>query len=221
MNKLKSVGRCVYCGQFYDKRGIGKHLDTHLTQQPTAPTAKAFHVRVEAAEMFLELLIDARTTLSNVDGYLRKIWLECCGHLSAFRPQGSYEEIAMTRKVGAFFSTGLVLNYEYDFGSTTVLRVKVGKTFSIPVNKGIELLSRNEPLDIRCDACHQQPATQICTIHVYEGNGFLCDACSETHAEECEDFADYAGLPVVNSPRMGVCGYEGGTIDTGRDGVFS
>jgi len=27
-------------------------------------------------------------------------------------------------------------------------------------------------------------------------------------------------MSVVNSPRMGECGYEGGTIDTARDGHF-
>ena len=34
---------------------------------------------------------------------------------------------------------------------------------------------------------------------------------------ECSDFDDYASMPVVNSPRMGVCGYEGGSIDLERD----
>jgi len=26
----------------------------------------------------------ARATLTDLDGFLRDIWLECCGHLSAF-----------------------------------------------------------------------------------------------------------------------------------------
>ncbi len=36
---------------------------------------------------------------------------------------------------------------------------------------------------------------------------------------ECEDFSEEMRLPVVNSPRMGICGYEGGMIDKERDGV--
>ena len=55
---------------------------------------------------------------------------------------------------------------------------------------------------------------------MYEGTGFFCDDCAEKHTKECEDFADYAEMPVVNSPRMGECAYDGGTIDTERDGVF-
>jgi len=44
----------------------------------------------------------------------------------------------------------------------------------------------------------------IDTEAIYErDNPFLCDA----HAAELED--DWVLLPVVNSPRMGVCGYEG------------
>ncbi len=225
MEKLKSEGRCLYCGQLYDKRSIGKHLDTHLVQEATkatAPNSLAFHVRVEAAEMFLELLVDANTTLSKVDGFLRQIWLECCGHMSAFQYKGSYDEdgIPMSRKIGKVLGTGMVLTYEYDFGSTTTLSIKVGKSFPVGVPNGILLLSRNEPLRIMCDNCHAQPATDICTIHVDEGEGFLCEDCAEKHEEECEDYADYAAMPVVNSPRMGVCAYMGGSIDTERDGVF-
>lgn len=223
MKKLKSEGRCLYCGQLYDKRSIGKHLDTHLTQLATessTPDALAFHVRVEAAEMFLELLVDAKATLTTVDGYLRKIWLECCGHLSAFRPKGSYDELAMSRQVGAVFSTGLVLDYEYDFGSTTALQLTVGASFPVGVPNNLVLLSRNEPLEILCRTCNTKPATQICSVHLWEGTGFFCNGCAKKHAKQCDDFADYARMPVVNSPRMGECAYEGGTIDKERDGVF-
>lgn len=225
MEKLKSEGRCLYCSQLYDKRSIGKHLDTHLAEQASktpAPKELAFHVRVEAAEMFLELLIDASTTLGEVDSFLRSIWLECCGHMSAFQFKGQYDEdgIPMSRKVGKVFGAGAVLDYEYDFGSTTRLTVKVGKSFPVAVSEGILLLSRNEPLRIMCDHCQTQPATDICTVHIYDGEGFLCEDCAEKHEEECEDFADYAAMPVVNSPRMGVCGYMGGSMDKERDGVF-
>jgi hypothetical protein len=55
---------------------------------------------------------------------------------------------------------------------------------------------------------------------MYEEDAGFCDKCAEKHAKKCADFEDYASLPIVNSPRMGVCGYMGGTIDTERDGVF-
>ena len=70
-----------------------------------------------------------------------------------------------------------------------------------------------------CGICTKEPAVTICAVHVYQG-GFFCDKCAQQHEEECEDFADCAKMPVVNSPRMGVCGYEGGSIDQKRDGVY-
>jgi hypothetical protein len=225
MTKLKSEGRCVYCSQFYDKRSIGKHLDKHLAEAAKTEansSARAFHIRVEAAEMFLELLIDANAQLEDLDVFLGQIWLQCCGHLSAFQHKGRYEEdgIDMSAEVGAVFRTDMVLDYEYDFGSTTQLTIKVGASFAVSVPDGILLLSRNEPLQILCTTCKTQSATQICSIHIYEGNGFFCDKCAKKHAKKCEDFADYAAMPVVNSPRMGVCAYDGGSIDTERDGVY-
>lgn len=47
----------------------------------------------------------------------------------------------------------------------------------------------------------------ICTECFWEGDGFLCEECSKTHAcgEEMQ-------LDICNSPRMGVCGYCGSEI---------
>lgn len=49
----------------------------------------------------------------------------------------------------------------------------------------------------------------------------FCEKCAKKHAQQCEDFEDYSAMLIVNSPRMGVCGYEGGTIDLERDGIIT
>jgi hypothetical protein len=67
----------------------------------------------------------------------------------------------------------------------------------------IRVLARNEPPVIPCDKCGK-PATQVCTQCMHAGEGWLCDACAAQH--DCED---PMFLPVVNSPRVGVCGYTG------------
>jgi len=89
--------------------------------------------------------------------------------------------------------------------------------YPVKADKKIVLLSRNEPFKIPCCICDKAPATQICSICMYDGPAEFCDKCAEKHAEECEDFADNASMPVANSPRMGVCAYTGGLIDTERD----
>jgi hypothetical protein len=128
-------------------------------------------------------------------------------------------EIPMSRKVKNVFHKDLKLEYEYDFGSSTYLQLIVVEEYPVKAEEKIVLLSRNEPIEWLCDKCGKAPATQICSVHVWDGESKFCDKCAKKHAKECEDFADYASMPVVNSPRMGVCAYEGGVIDQERDGV--
>ena len=117
-------------------------------------------------------------------------------------------------------SKGLEIIYKYDFGSTTELLITVYGEYSFKADEDIVLLSRNEPLEILCEKCHKKPATQICTACIYTNESAFCDSCAKNHAKTCEDFSEYAALPVVNSPRMAICAYSGGTIDIERDGPF-
>ena len=231
MKKLKSEGKCIYCDQLYAGRGIGRHLATHLKtmEKEKLSTKEAFHLKIPAAEMFLHLLVSGTTTFSKLDAFLRGIWLECCGHLSSFQIKGKRYDFdwdanetgeKMSAKVATVFSKGVKLEYDYDFGSTTRLEIQVVNSYKIAVPKGILLLSRNEPLPILCHTCEKKPAKQICSICIYEGASMFCDSCAKKHEKTCSDFEDYAGMPVVNSPRMGVCGYDGGRIDTKRDGIW-
>ncbi|MBV1730429.1 MAG: hypothetical protein KUA33_09465 [Methanobacterium sp.] len=65
--------------------------------------------------------------------------------------------------------------------------------------KSIQLLARNDPPLIACESCGKI-GTQVCA----ECATWLCDECAHKH--ECgEDML----LPVVNSPRVGMCGYTG------------
>jgi len=257
--KLKSEGKCLFCGKMYAKAGINRHLATHLAEKSElGKPGKSFFVKVEtdkrwgSSPYFLSLWIDGETTMKIVDKFLRDIWLECCGHMSAFRDPkrkksghgmfdrmeaydylergeiAKYEkmmeeisgEIPMSCKAKDVLYNGLVLEYEYDFGSSTELNITVIDTYPIKADTKIVLLSRNEPLEILCSICGKAPATQICTVCMYDDDAMFCDKCAPKHAKKCPDFEDYAALPVVNSPRMGVCAYTGGAIDTERDGVF-
>ncbi len=61
-----------------------------------------------------------------------------------------------------------------------------------------------EPI-IPCDECGKFQATQICTFCQWDDGGWLCDNCAKVH--NCDE--DDMFLPVVNSPRAGVCAYCG------------
>ncbi|MBI5416950.1 hypothetical protein HZA55_03240, partial [Candidatus Poribacteria bacterium] len=54
----------------------------------------------------------------------------------------------------------------------------------------------------------EKQATKVCSECIYDDKGWVCDDHADTH--ECgEDML----LPVVNSPRIGVCAYSGGYYD--------
>lgn len=110
MNKLKSEGKCVFCEKTYAKRSITRHLNSHLETQGKASSEgnKYFHIRVEAAEMFLQLLVSHKAELYDLDFFLRRIWLECCDHLSSFGYRdssgyGRFVEIGMDTEIGKAF----------------------------------------------------------------------------------------------------------------------
>jgi hypothetical protein len=231
----KSEGKCFFYGGTFTKAGINCHLQIHLRQKVKEnAVGQSYLVKIETDPhyggfpYFLSLWLNGNTTMKNIDDFLRDIWLECCVHLSVFTnpknrkqndgiwgffetvellekgKQKEYEklmeesndEVPMSRKTDKVFYKGLKLEYEYDFGSSTDLLLTVVEDYPVKADKKIVLLSRNEPLE------------------------WLCDTCAEKHAKKCEDFSEYAAMPVVNSPRMGVCGYEGGVIDIERDVVF-
>jgi len=216
MNFPKSEGICIFCGKTFSKAGINRHLKTHLKKKEVENVGgKSYLVKVEtdpyygSLPYFLSLWVDGDAIMDDIDNFLRDIWLECCGHMSDF----SNGEISMDDMVKEVFYKDLKLGYEYDFGSTTELKLTILEEYSVKADNDIVLLSRNEPLKWKCGLCKEEPATQICIVD----DEMFCDKCAKEHAKECEDFEDYASMPVVNSPRRGVCGYEGGTIDIERD----
>jgi hypothetical protein len=94
--------------------------------------------------------------------------------------------------------------YEYDFGSSTRLAGRGLPTLpSVFKKRAIHLLARNEPPDIRCVSCGKT-AKRICGQCAWSGPATFCDACAKKHDCGAERL-----LPVVNSPRMGVCAYCG------------
>jgi hypothetical protein len=242
MEKLKSEGICIFCNKTFTGSGMSKHLNSHFLKNEPQKDAKSFHLKVEQnpkygkAPYFLNLWVSDKAKIQDIDYFLRDIWLECCGHLSNFIDFDTLKkarqnffsfgidedemEIDMNKKVSKVLYDGQKIIYDYDFGSTTSLLLTVMSILPIKATKKITLLTRNEPLEIYCGTCKTTPATQICATHQYSGDGYFCDKCAKKHAKSCDDFADYTALSIKNSPRMGVCGYEGGAIDMQRDGVF-
>jgi len=220
-SRTESTGKCQLCDASVSKRQMVRHLaDCAYPDAKDVAAVAQIRVDVPRSPFWLDLDIKMNATMRQLDDFLRDIWLECCGHLSSFNVGATRYVVAMsdgffgpepdersmnTRISAALPPVGSTFAYEYDYGSTTVLRLKVMAPRHAPSRRNVfRLLARNDAPVWSCTEC-DNTATSLCSYCVYEGGAFVCEAHTDDH--EC---GDEAMLPVVNSPRMGVCGYTGG-----------
>ncbi|HEY0874610.1 MAG TPA: SEC-C metal-binding domain-containing protein [Vicinamibacterales bacterium] len=213
----RQSGICQLCHLEITRSNAGKHFAScapaHDEGKGTLQTL--FRLRVTSPGLpayWLELEVRDDARLTSLDQFLRDLWLECCGHLSQFgigteeyasqpadfglaRLGSPQRTMASPLSKALTFCDGR-FSYEYDFGSTTVLQLDVkGERTGRIGRQAVRLLARNTPPVWPCAVCGE-PATRI-DVEAY-GYGYLCDR----HASGRE-----ALLPVVNSPRTGVCAY--------------
>ncbi len=225
MPRSTSSGNCLLCGKSYRKSGVTRHLQSCIAKTglpgESSPPVPGIHLFVEddyRPDYWLHLAIPAATQLQELDQYLRDVWLECCWHLSSFfigRAEYKWQIFEMDDLLAAFQNRelhtmaadlGLVapprteFAYWYDYGTTTELTLRsLGEIDG--VSNEIRVLARNDAPAIACVICGA-PATWVSPseddwIAMTAG---LCDTCAPT--------SEYR-LPMVNSPRSGVCGYDG------------
>src|SRR3989339_53229 len=203
-----SKGSCRNCKQPFSQRAMKKHLQTCLKD---TGVIDSFLIRASAGPFFIYLTIPRNKPLSFLDHFLRDVWLECCGHLSRFiinkisymsDDELEEDEKSMLTKMFAILKPGLKFTYEYDFGTTTMLELECISAIKTNTEKPV-IIARNNLPRIKCMDC-KNPAEVICTYCIYSGDCFLCKKCAKKHKCEEPDF-----LPIVNSPRMGMCGYTG------------
>ena len=200
---------CARCGGTYATSGLTRHL------QSCYGTGDALHVVIEGADVagyWLHLALAPTATLRDLDTTLRETWLECCGHMSRFEIDGAeYWSTrddsgwgrpvhGMTGRASKVMAKGTKFAYEYDFGSSTNLKGRVVGTLAKPGRDKVTILERNDAPVFHCAVC-QANAERVCGVCGF----FTCEGCRD---EPCECEEDYS-LAVVNSPRMGVCAYEG------------
>lgn len=245
--KKQTKGSCKYCGKEYARPGMLRHLAA-CRQRKAALDAETGKRKCGFFELVISatydncywLIVEVKeaASLKDLDQFIRDIWVECCGHLSSFSICGELYESntvmggiwgssakSMNYKLKDIFSEGLMAEYEYDYGSTTNLTVKVHRYRTGTWRKeAVTILSRNNPPEILCAQCGKNKAQWINPETFYSGEGFYCEECLMAEAKETYDDedeaaemepSDYIGdfyLEVLNSPRTGICGYDGSRI---------
>lgn len=213
--RIKSEGMCKFCKKIISGSAVVRHLQScnerTKVQESESKQRKIFLIKASAGPFWVFFEIDASSMLKEVDNFLRKLWLECCGHLSAFRigdtsyisyhePEG--REKSMNFQLKDVIKSGMNFIHEYDFGTTTELDMKCISE-RLGEIKGINILAKNDLPEFLCSNCGKL-AKEVCSQCIWDGKGFLCGSCAKKH--KC---GEEMLLPVVNSPRMGMCGYTG------------
>ena len=216
---LQYPGTCLFCGEVLSKRSMlthhakcAKRLELiQVAEASERPVEILWQLRIQAVglkEYWLMLEMKGSASLTQLDKYLREIWLECCGHLSQFTIGGwGGTQVGKARKADTVFETKLVLRHLYDYGTTSETDIQVlGSRRGRPLTKHpITLMARNLQPRLVCQECGQ-PAIYLCQECQYEDNqpGLLCEQHAQGHPH------GYDGLmPLLNSPRTGLCGYTG------------
>ncbi|SMF94515.1 hypothetical protein SAMN02949497_1833 [Methylomagnum ishizawai] len=214
-----SKGRCAFCQQDIAKNMASRHFPAcpawkEATAHAEGSKRKAetlYHLRVQAEgqpEFWLDLEMRGSAKLKDLDEYLRAIWLECCGHMSQFSHGGwGGEELPMNQSLASALAGG-ELTHIYDFGTESISLIKpLDRREGKPIGKHpITLLIRNLMPPAACIEC-QEPATWLCMECLIddETEGTLCDRHAQNHPHDTYG----APIHIVNSPRLGLCGYEG------------
>lgn len=226
MARQMSKGQCSLCGGSFGKSAVARHLKSckqkRAGSEESSPDrasrkTEVFHIVVEDRydpDYWMHFEVSTNAKLEAMDGFLRDIWLECCGHMSMFSiqskrysvvPMEEFDDESMTARLHEVLTPGMKFYHEYDFGSTTCLSLKVISLEAKQIKgKDIEVLARNEPPTIPCTSCGKMAVHVCCECTCSGEDGWLCGKCAAEH-----DCGEEMLLPVVNSPRVGVCGYTG------------
>jgi len=182
-------GICYLCNHEYTKKGMKKHVKNCNSDIKNAEERMILKVSsVDDENYFLYLAVKKNQTLRQLDVFLRKLWLECCGHLSCFTMgnvsyESSFEDDNMDYYLGGysvekkamFFTIARELGinermeYEYDYGSTTSLEIlrNEDKWINVEIKEPIYVVTRNiAPVRNGIEDPYNSPRTGVCG---YEG----------------------------------------------------
>lgn len=211
-------GKCYYCNKELNERTIKKHMKScpeikkAIERESQASKGSRNQLIISIKDKYnkntycIYVSIDENLQLAHLDKFIRNVWVECCGHLSCFKINGSsYNDNSddlyqMNVKLKDVLSINQKFEYDYDFGSTTELTLEVVDRIKVPKNfSQIEIIARNNPIQHKCNECKKDAK-----YFNWQEEKYYCETCAQAFDEDELEEVGY-----TNSPRDGVCGYFG------------
>lgn len=221
-------GICAICKEAVAAKKMRAHVLGHLEGGGGRGAGLVRVTNRGPIVYWMYVRVGRKAGLNDLDTLIRNTWVECCQHMSSFTSEsvsydssgpddgyGNLESRLMKTNAIRVLSREGPLGYEYDFGTPTSLHVKM--VCRCPGGgldeDGVEVVARNADIPHDCGACGAKgEAAEVCRTCLWmDRECLLCKKCAEKHehgkGEEPVDEGTF--LPVVNSPRMGMCGYTG------------
>ncbi|GAA0122440.1 MAG: hypothetical protein KID00_14210 [Clostridium argentinense] len=224
-------GKCYFCGREITSGGGANHIKN--CKNRLSIIEKNNNIAGRNVEKFILLIKDKyikdfwmyismekNAKLKDLDNFIRHVWVECCYHLSCFNIRNkTYGESRIEDGIWDDYDGNLnikiknlvqiksIFEYEYDFGYTTYLTIKVIDEFSdIKTKNSIEILARNNEPTVKCSDCDKNAKYEF--IDNDEGfKKYLCDECIKNYNQSEDNYLEE--IEFTNSPRFGICDYEG------------
>lgn len=175
-------GKCYYCGKELTERTIKRHMKNCSEMkkiiedkiQNAKEVRDQFLISIKdkknPGKYCIYISIDADLQLEHLDKFIRDIWIECCGHSSAFYidkkeySSNSDGQLKINIYLKDLLNVNQKFEYKYDFDLTTCLVLEVVEMIEISEDfNQIEIIARNNEEAGFCNS----PRDGICK---YEGN---------------------------------------------------
>lgn len=185
---MSDQGQCQICKNVFKKNGLSKHLKKCMKEFMEYGDYKNYKKRdvyllqildVYNPSYFLYILIDRQASLKLLDDFLRGIWLECCGHISEFVIEGNGFS-SYTEEAWDGMNPYADIGMNYPLGQ--LLHEGLSFYYTYDFGSSTELKLSVKGIYDNCPSLN--PVTLIARNEQIRGKE-------------------------INSPREGVCGYEG------------
>ncbi len=172
-------GRCYYCNKELTERTIKRHTKSCSEMKKIIEEKMKYTKGVKDQFIIsmkdkynpslycIYVSIDANLQLQHLDKFIRDIWVESYGHLSAFYidkevyHDNSDEQYEMNFHLKDVLNINKKFEYEYDFGSTTYLTLEVVDTIKVPSEfSQVEIIARNNPEEDKSN--NNSPRDGVC-----------------------------------------------------------
>ena len=251
--RSNTAGECRLCDRSFTRLGIANHItscrrrtvsrewDRQVAADGNDDLARAYHLEIWSADdpdFWMHVEIPAALTLETLDRFIRRKWMEDCGHPSRFIVNGEkYDSHVPDEKTHGFSYpfpvnpmtvplsdvagiTDEPFRYEYDFGSTSTARIKaVSSGWS--KQSDIRLVARNDLAFYSCEICGENASTIRIRDYEQDDDGedrseLLCDPYKHPLGQVPKNPAtgeDEISLwTIPNSSRWGICGHTVGKL---------